>query len=156
MRKSIVWAGLVSSFVAFATPARAELQCIGLAADAPAIAGLYVDNFGGWQSVGKEARIMPDGSSQLIFHICTVDNAKHFLIAQNSPGNDFNPLKFSRFEWTEQNGQLFFCQQVFDAASSADAADLAKTPAADPSDANDKGCGMDGKFPWSQLTLIKK
>lgn len=138
------------------SPASAQLQCSGVVSDGPTITGLYVDDFGGWHSVGKEAWIMPSPEAQLIFHICSIDAAKHFLIAQNSPGNERYALKFSRFEWAEQNGQLFYCQQVFDAATPAEAADLTKYPAADPSDANDTGCGKNGKFAWSQLSLIRK
>jgi hypothetical protein len=70
--------------------------------------------------------------------------------------NDVNANKFSRFEWYEAKGQLFYCQQVFDAASAADAADFTKVPAADSSDANDRGCGAKGQFAWSELILLKK
>jgi len=134
----------------------AQAACNGLEGNDPEIAALYVDNFAGWHSVGGEAWLDFGLGDQLIFHVCSVDNTKDFLIAQNDGGNDFNPLKFSRFEWYGDRGQLFYCQQVFDAATAADAADFAKTPAADSSDANDKGCGVGGQFPWSQLALIRR
>ncbi len=99
---------------------------------------------------------MLSGINQSSFHVCSIDNAKKFLIAQNNPANNFNPSKYSRFEWFSKNSQLYFCQQVFDASTAADAANLAKYPLADPSDANDSGCGKSGQFAWSQLSLVRR
>ena len=136
--------------------ASAQSVCSGVEGNDPEIAAAYVDNFAGFHSVGGEAWLSFGSGHQLIFHICSVDNVNDFLIAQNSAGNDFNPQKYSRFEWFGKDGQLFYCQQVFDAATPADAADFNLTPAADSSDANDKGCGQNGQSPWSQLVLIRR
>jgi len=128
--------------------------CEGVEGNDPEISGIYIDNFSGWHSVGGEAWLSFGSSSQLIFSVCSVDNDRDFLVAQNAPGNDFNPGLFSRFEWLEENNQIFYCQQVFDASSAAEAVDFSRYPAADSSNANDEGCGADGQFPWSQLSLI--
>ncbi|MER8671091.1 hypothetical protein [Mesorhizobium sp. M0678] len=134
----------------------AEEVCTGSVAAPPKISGMYIDNFDGWQAVGKQAWVSYAAGDEMIFDICSVDNTKNFLIARNSADNQYNPGKYSRFEWFGSNGQLFYCQQVFDAASAADAADFTKTKAADSSDANDKGCGQAGQFPWSQLILVAR
>jgi hypothetical protein len=136
--------------------ARAQpANCLGSPAD-PRIAATYLDNFAGWHSVGKKAWLQATGGSQLIFHLCSVNDGRRYLIAKNDDGNDFNPGKYSRFEWYGKGGLLFYCQQVFDAASAAEAEDFARTPVADPSDANDKGCGASGQFPWSELILLRR
>jgi hypothetical protein len=129
--------------------------CLGAAADPP-IAATYLDNYAGWHSVGKKAWLQAAGGSQLIFHVCSVNDGRRYLIARNDEGNEFNPGKFSRFEWYGKGGLLFYCQQVFDAASASEAEDFARTPAADSSDANDKGCGATGQFPWSELMLLRR
>jgi hypothetical protein len=106
----------------------------------PAIKGTYVDNFGVtaayWESIGS------------VFEICSVDNARRRIIAQNDGRNQYNPSKFSRFEWTNFGNRLWYCQSVYDAPTAA-AADAA--PPADASNPVAGGCG--GQFPWS--TLIK-
>jgi hypothetical protein len=110
----------------------------------PAIKGTYVDDFGGpqgvsaayWESLGS------------VFEICSVDNTRKRIIAQNDSRNQYNPGKFSRFEWTNFRNRLWYCQSVYDAQTAA-AADAA--PPADSSNPVDGGCG--GQFPWS--TLIK-
>ena len=136
--------------------AAAQSSCSGIEGNDPAIAGTYVDNFAGFHSVGGEAWLSFGSGDQLIFHVCSVDNKKDFLVAQNSSGNDFNPSKFSRFEWFGENGQLFYCQQVFDADTAMDAADFSTTPAADTSNVNDEGCRDNGQFPWSQLVVVRR
>jgi hypothetical protein len=156
LEKLFLWSATAATIVLSAMGAAAQDSCIGIEGDTPEIAALYVDNFAGWHSVGGEAWLDFANGDQLIFHVCSIDNNKNFLVAQNDPGNDYNPLKFSRFEWYGSNGTLYYCQQVFDAASAVDAADLNKTPPADTTDANDKGCGAGGKSPWSQLILIRR
>ena len=133
-----------------------SIACTGIEGNDPEISAIYVDNFSGWHSVGGEAWLSFGSGNQLVFHVCGVDNDSDFLIAENATGNDFNPGKFSRFEWFSENGQLFYCQQVFDAASAAEAADFSEHPAADSSNANDEGCGANGQFPWSQLSLVRR
>ena len=109
----------------------------------PSIKGTYIDNFGGAQTISASYWT----SSDLVFEICSVDNTRKRIIAQNDSRNQLNPNKFSRFEWTNFGNRLWYCQSVYDAPSAA-AADAA--PPADPSNPVDGGCG---KFAWS--TLIK-
>ena len=58
--------------------------------------------FRGWHSVGKKAWLQATGGSQLIFHLCSVNDGRRYLIAKNDDGNDFNPGKYSRFEWVRK------------------------------------------------------
>jgi hypothetical protein len=110
----------------------------------PSIHGVYVDNFGGLQAVSAPFWI----STNLVFGVCSVDNTQRFLIARNSLRNQFNPGKYSRFEWTTFGNRLWYCQSVFDAASASAAA---SAPRADPSDPVNKGCGT---FAWSTVIRI--
>jgi hypothetical protein len=110
---------------------------------APTIKGTYIDNFGGPQNISASYWT----SSDLVFEVCSVDNVRKRIIAQNDVRNQFNPGKFSRFEWTTFGNRLWYCQSVFDAPTPA-AADAA--PPANPSNPVDSGCGQ---FGWS--TLIK-
>lgn len=136
--------------------ASAQQACFGIEDVELEISGTYTDNFAGFQSVGNEAWVGFGSGDQLIFHVCSVDNEQNYLIAQNSAGNDYNPNMFSRFEWFGMNGQLYYCQQVYDAASASEAADFNAHPAADTSNVNDEGCGELGQHPWSQLILIRR
>jgi hypothetical protein len=110
----------------------------------PAIKGSYLDNFGEPQSVSASFWF----SEGAAFEVCSVDNTRKRIIAQNDGRNAFNPGKYSRFEWTTFGNRLWYCQTVFDApdASAADAA-----PPADASNPVDKGCGQ---FAWSTLIRI--
>ena len=111
----------------------------------PAIKGTYVDDFGGAQTVSAAYWT----SAGWVFEVCSVDNARKRIIAQNDGRNPLNAGKFSRFEWTNFKNRLWYCQSVFDAATPA-AADAA--PPADPNNPVDGGCGGNN-FSWS--TLIK-
>jgi hypothetical protein len=110
----------------------------------PTIKGTYLDNFGGPQSISASFWF----SEGAAFEVCSVDNTRKRMIAQNDSRNAFNAGKYSRFEWTNFGNRLWYCQSVFDApdASSADTA-----PAADASNPVDKGCGQ---FAWSTLIRI--
>jgi len=150
-------ASIATTIMGFVPPTQAQgtASCLG-SASGPAISATYLDNYAGLHSIGKKAWLQAVGDSQLVFHVCSVDDSKHYLIARNDDANDSNPGKFSRFEWYGRGGLLFYCQQVFDAMSAAEAEDFTKTPAADSSDANDQGCGSGGQFPWSELILIRR
>lgn len=156
LTKSLIVAAIALFGMPATTLSQAAATCEGVEGNDPEISAIYVDNFAGWHSVGGEAWLSFGSGDQLVFSVCSVDNDNNFLIAQNASGNDFNPGKFSRFEWFGESGQLFYCQQVFDAATAAEAADFTANPAANPSNANDEGCGANGQFPWSQLTLIRR
>ena len=66
-----------------------------------------------------------------------------YLIAENDAGNSYNPGLFSKFEWTMDNGDLYYCQSAYNAATAADAMNAA-------ADATDIAAGCGG-FGWTGL-----
>ena len=81
-----------------------------------------------------------------VYHISQYDNANDFIIAQNDSEKSWNPDKWSRFDYTVKNGELYYCQTAYNAET--EEAALA-TPAADKTDPATKGCGSS---PWTKLT----
>ena len=112
----------------------------GCPAEELAIIGDYTDDFGGTHTVTETTWTMGFG----VFNITQFDNDGQWLIAQNDSENEFSPDLWSRFDWTEDGADLYFCQTTFDSATEQDAVDA---PAADSADL-DAGCGG---FAWSQL-----
>lgn len=110
--------------------------------DALEIAGSWVDNYAGSHEITQSTWVMDMGGT---FHISQYSNGDDFLIAQNDAANAYNPDLWSRFDWTYDGSDLYYCQSAYDAAS--EAAALAATPA-NASDLN-SGCGG---FAWSALT----
>lgn len=82
------------------------------------------------------------------FDVIDFSNEERWLVAENSADNEFFSASYSRFEWTWDDGQLYYCQSVFAASSEAEAREA---PRADASDLL-AGCG--GTFPWGLLTPI--
>jgi hypothetical protein len=115
----------------------------GAVASGLAIEGSYVDNWDGHHTVTSSTW----SSGDTVWHIAAFDNAAHVIIAQNDQGNMYSPCLWSRFDWTEVGGVLYYCQTAYGAESQAAA--LA-TPASDASDPATTGCG--GTFPWTSLT----
>ena len=109
------------------------------------ITGEYTDNFDGTQIIGPA--IWDQGATMGKFNISTWDNDNNFLIAQNDSGNGFNPEKWSRFDWTSDGTDVYFCQTIYDAATAQDAID------ATPADSGDllTGCNT---FSWTKLIHI--
>jgi hypothetical protein len=106
------------------------------------IIGSYVDDYGfdheitqtEWETMGS------------VFHITQFSNADDYAVAQNDAANAYNPNLWSRFDWTrDANGDLFYCQISYDAAT--EAAALAATGA----DRGDLSAGCSG-FAWSKLS----
>lgn len=85
----------------FAAQAQGTGSCLG-STSKPAISAIYLDNYAGLHSIGKKVWLQSVGDSQLVFHLCSVDDTKHYLIVRNDDANDFNPGKFSRFECTDR------------------------------------------------------
>jgi hypothetical protein len=105
------------------------------------IIGEYEDNFGGEQIITADAW---NGSA-----IQDYDNQANVVYTQNSEDDMFNPDKFSKFVYTEIEGDSFyFCQVLFDADTLADA--QASDATADDSDPAKTGCG--GSFAWTLAT----
>jgi hypothetical protein len=106
---------------------------------AVAIVGTYMDEFGDTHMISETEWTNSAGS----FAISQWDNDEMWLVAQNAETNMYNPGQWSRFDWTWDGEQLYYCQSVYDGttiddalAGSADASDLLM------------GCGM---FAWTRL-----
>jgi hypothetical protein len=112
----------------------------------PAIVGSYTDSWGGTHRVDAYRWIMQSGASASVFVFTRFDNDAMYAIAQNDEANEYGPGLWSRFDWTEYEGELYYCSTAYDAASEQDALD---TPRADDTDPTSGGCG---DFAWSQLT----
>jgi len=78
------------------------------------------------------------------FSIVKLDTTKKQATALNDAGNEFYPSKYSRFDWTQHSGQLYYCQTAYDKATQAEAEAVT---AADTSNLTG-GCGG---FAWSRL-----
>lgn len=157
---SIATAALSTGILACLTTqvaAEQALTCLGTKSEL-GIGGLYVDNFGGTQIVNKHNWISGIDDNELVFHICNADQNKHYIIAQNDPENaPYDFLKYSRFEWIVDQQHLYYCQQVYNAATPQEAADFSKTPPAAAPDQKVKTCGAgDGKFFWTEMILVRK
>lgn len=112
----------------------------------PSIVGAYDTNFGGFVRVtetGADFSWYADGDVVWT----TWSNEEQYLIGQNASTDPFNPDRFSRFDFAEVDGILYWCQTAFDAADEAAAL---STPRADDSDPATMGCG--GAFAWTALT----
>lgn len=107
------------------------------------IAGAFRDQYDGTHRVNDEVWQM--GAS--FFELLDFSNDERWAIAENAADNEFFPQSFSRFEWTREGGQLYFCQSVFAGSSEAEAREAPRAEASDLV----AGCGG---FPWSSLTAI--
>jgi hypothetical protein len=112
----------------------------------PAIVGRYTDDWGGTHWVDPYRWVMRNGASTSVYVFTRFDNDAMYAIAQNADANAYDPGLWSRFDWTEYEGDLYYCSTAYDAASEQDALD---TPRADDTDPSAGGCG---DFAWSQLT----
>jgi len=110
-----------------------------------AIEGNYTDDFEGEHAITSETWT----SYGYVYNISQFDNDEMFVIAlgdQDSGG--LAACVWNRFDWTEVDGDLYYCNTVFDAATEQEALDAEP---ADPSDPENGGCG-EGSFPWTLLT----
>jgi hypothetical protein len=111
-----------------------------------AIVGSYVDDYQSTHVITDTTWTLGfEGATPSVFHITMVSNPNQYLIAQNDAANQFSPSLWSRFDWTQSQGSLYYCQTTYDAAT--EEAALA-TPRANVDDLN-KGCAS---FAWSKLT----
>lgn len=108
------------------------------------IVGTYTDNWMGSHSITENVW---DTGPGYVFNISQYDNSVGFLLAQNDENNDpqyGNPGKWSKFQWTiNENGGLYYCQSIYDAASEEDAMGA-------NADAGDLTMGCGG-FAWTEL-----
>jgi hypothetical protein len=115
--------------------------------DAIAIAGEYMDGYGGLHTVSSTSWTQDYSGAVSVFSIDSYDNETFFAIAQNDANNAFNAELWSRFDWLmDSSDQLWYCQTVSDAADMQTAMD---TTAADSADPENAGCGG---FAWTHLS----
>lgn len=109
------------------------------------IAGAYTDSFGSTHTITNESWTMQFGDySPSVHYFVEIDASGQWATAENDANNAYSAGLFSRFDWTESEQSLFFCQTAFAAAS----ADEAKNTTAADANNLDTGCGG---FPWSPL-----
>lgn len=109
----------------------------------PAIVGTYTDDYGGGHTVTAKEWVM-DGAIEGRFDLLELSNEQRYVLAENAGTNPYSAGLYSRFDWADIHGELYFCQTVYDAASLADARDATPPDEVDP----DSGCGG---FAWSKL-----
>ncbi len=107
------------------------------------IAGSYTDGWGTAHEITSQTWTM---AGMGVFHVAGYDNDGNWLVAQNDAANAYSPGLWSRMDWSETQGKLYFCQTAYAAASRQEAED---TPAADATDPTASGCGG---FAWTELT----
>ncbi|TVQ87265.1 MAG: hypothetical protein EA397_18275 [Deltaproteobacteria bacterium] len=107
------------------------------------IRGEWEDGFGGDHTVYEWSWTMGDS----VFHITNYDAEERWIVAHNDAENDWSPEKWSRFEWVEADGSLWFCQVRFDADTEDEALEAESADTTDPSSS---GCGG---FAWSELVV---
>lgn len=135
--------------LALPAPSRANVAAGGCANMAwvpaqridPAIAGSFVDEWGTAHTI--DAATWDQGWG--LWHISRYSNLSQNLIAQNDAANAFSPGLWSRFDWTEQAGDTWYCQTAYDAPTEWAAR---STPRADAGDLLN-GCAG---FAWTLLT----
>lgn len=108
------------------------------------LVGTYTDNWLGSHTITEE---IWDTGPGYVFNISQYDNSAGYLLAQNDENNDpqyGNPGKWSKFQWTlNENGGLYYCQSIYDAATEEDAMGANGNPA-------DLSAGCSG-FSWTEL-----
>ena len=111
------------------------------------IIGRYIDTYETAHVITETDWMMKSATYGVsIYKISQYSNKNDFIIAQNDESNGYAPEKWSRFDYTEKNGDLYYCQTAYDAET--EEAALA-TPAADKTDPATTGCGG---FAWTKLT----
>ena len=119
----------------------------GTLAPGIAIAGVYADPYGTTVTITDTAWTLSFGAyGDSVHHITQFDNTQQFAVASNDAANSYFPGDWSRFDWAEYKGELYFCQSAYNAPDEATA--LA-TPRADDRDPTRNGCGS---FAWTLLT----
>jgi hypothetical protein len=106
--------------------------------------GDFTDGFGTVFSVTTETVTLGIGESASVFIVLSFDNEDDYLIAQNHEDNEYSGGLYSRFDWLEEDGDMYYCQPAYDANDAA----AAEATSADPTDM-ESGCGG---FGWSELT----
>jgi ABC-type Zn uptake system ZnuABC Zn-binding protein ZnuA len=101
-----------------------------------AIEGNWVDEWGTNQTI--------DSDSWNSGTITQFDNEAMWAVAENGE-DSFNPGLWSKYDWTWNSEELYYCQSTFAAESEADALSANSANSSDL----EAGCGG---FPWSQMS----
>ena len=100
------------------------------------ITGDWVDEWGTEHSV--------DSDSWNENTITQYDNHEMWAVAQNSEDDQYYPGLWSKYDWTWESEELYYCQSPFGADTEADAL------SAESANASDLAAGCGG-FPWSLM-----
>ncbi len=112
------------------------------------IVGNYVDNWDTRHEITDESWTQIMDSDTSVFLFSQFSNEDNYAIAQNHADNAYNAELWSRLEWTEHDGSLWYCQSVYDAETEQDALTAVAADASDPANG---GCG-DADFAWNEMT----
>jgi hypothetical protein len=77
------------------------------------------------------------------YRVTQHDDDQRFLVAQNAPSNEYNPSKWSRFDWIADGTTMWYCQTAY---AAADEASALATPRGDDTDPANGGCNT---FSWT-------
>ena len=100
------------------------------------IAGDWVDEWGSEHSIDSDS-----WNDNTITHY---DNHEMWAVAQNSEDDQYYPGLWSKYDWTWESEELYYCQSTFGADTEADAL------SAESANASDLAAGCGG-FPWSHM-----
>ena len=108
------------------------------------INGSYTDNFSTSHTISNDTWVQGESS----YTIVSYNNDTNTVIAQNAADNQFNPNKFSKFNYTDRSadGKFYHCTVAYNADSLEAVIAVAD---ADSSDPGTSGCGS---FSWTQMT----
>ncbi|MBN2802372.1 MAG: hypothetical protein JXR91_04685, partial [Deltaproteobacteria bacterium] len=112
--------------------------------DEPEIAGTYTDAYGGTHTVTDESWTADFTGYSSTVDFTIVNNSDDYAVGLNDGGTTW-----SRYDWTMDGNDLYYCQIAYDAATEEDAE---ANDSADRSALESDGC--DG-FAWSLLTPVK-
>jgi len=109
------------------------------------ISGVWHDDYGARHDIDSTEWLMEGPGYSSAFYVDTYDNMTNYLVAQNSPDNDWYPGLWSRFDWTEPDETgWYYCQTVYNAPTAEEA------ESAEPADSSDLDGGCGG-FPWTHM-----
>lgn len=104
------------------------------------IRGRWHSNFGGTSEITNGTFLFGE-------EILQVNNEQNYVVTRNAEDAMFNPGKYGRSHWTEEDdGVFYYCTIEFDLDSLEEARMLVQVP--DGSDPEIGGCGG---FPWTRL-----
>jgi len=112
----------------------------------PAIAGTWIDDYGTRHDIDAERWIATSGGVENRWTIDTYSNGGRYVIALGADSNQEGANLWSRFDWTDDGTNLWYCHTE-SAAPSAEAAE-----AEEPADPRSPATGGCQGFPWSRLT----